>query len=126
MGERHPLVATSTIGLARIRIEQDQYDEAEPLLHEALSIREEALPAHHPDRIEAATMLGACLTMLERYDEAEALLVDAHEQLTAHPPEDGETLTQQTLQRLVELYDAWEKPNYRSEYASLLAEAEAS
>lgn len=127
LSETHPFVVHPTIGLARIYMTQGRPRDAEPLLQEALSIREDVLPAHHPDRIEVATMLGTCLAELGRYEEAESLLIGAREQLTAHSSNGrADDLLHKTLEGLVELYEAWAKPDRVEEVEALLTEAGAS
>ena len=66
------------------------------------------------------SLLGAALVALARYDEAEAVLLDARrdlEAMPAPPRRDVET----TLTRLVALYDAWGKPDRAAAYRTRLA-----
>jgi len=90
------------------------------VLREALELRTKGLPANHPDIAESATVLGACLTALGRFDEAEAALVEASRVLDARPGARSRH-RRETLQRRVELYKAWGRPEKAREYAALLS-----
>ena len=66
------------------------------------------------------SLLGATLAALARYDEAEAVLLDAQRDLKAVPePRDREVKT--NLTRLVALYEAWGRPNKAATYRALLS-----
>lgn len=124
LGEAHLYTTDPIIGLARIRMKQARAPVARPLLEQALAIRREALPEGHPQVLEVASMLGACLTEVEAYDEADVLLRRTMEQLDA---QDGPALLRQvTLERLVELYDRWDRPEQATEYQQILAQHEAA
>ena len=79
-----------------------------------------ALP---PDHWFAATVqgfYGKCLMALERYAEAEQQVLAAYEAVNgALGAEDRRTRT--LLERLVELYEAWGKPEDAERYRALLA-----
>lgn len=122
VGETHPLVAVPATGLGRILMTQDRYQEAEPHLREALAIREQRLPPGHVDRIEVMAMLAACLTELNQFDEAETLLVDAHDLLEEHHLEAEEELWGRTLENLVRLYEQKQDPESIERFESQLAE----
>ena len=51
------------------------------MLREALAIREEALVPNHWGTALARSVLGACVSKLGRYREAEPLLVDGYTRL---------------------------------------------
>ena len=96
-------------------------DEAEKLLREAVRIRTENMPETHFLRATANGALGELLTAQKRFPEAEPFLLRSHESLkrsqTANSPR-----TRLALQRLVNLYEAWNKPDQAAPYrASLLS-----
>ena len=66
------------------------------------------------------SLLGATLAALARYDEAEAMLLDAHRDLEAEPGPQGRA-ARATVARLVALYDAWGKPEKAAPYRLLLS-----
>ncbi|MHC4966969.1 MAG: hypothetical protein ACYTGE_18960, partial [Planctomycetota bacterium] len=64
---------------------------------------------------------GMCLVELERYEEAEPLLVEAYPRLLLDPALD----TKDTIRYLVKLYDAWGMPDEAAEWRAKLPEEEA-
>jgi hypothetical protein len=110
--------------------------EGEPLLREGLDICRRALPKGDWFTADAESLLGGCLTAQERYGEAEPLvlggykgLVDAtgdppvtdswatHCILTLHAIPGAPPLrTRQALDRIIQLYEAWGKPDKAAEW----------
>jgi serine/threonine protein kinase/Tfp pilus assembly protein PilF len=90
------------------------YSEAEVLLRETLSLREKLDPAAWttPD---AKSMLGGALLGQQRFADAEPLLLDGYrglKQIEAQiPEEDRDIALPDALDRLIQLYDAWGKPD---------------
>jgi tetratricopeptide (TPR) repeat protein len=128
-GGDHQLVAIYSINLASLRLTQERPAAAEALLREALRVRvrsPQLVPGRRRTFLEddwsigaTRSLLGASLVGLARYDEAEAVLLEARRDLDALPrPHDRELKA--TLARLAGLYDAWGKPDKASEYRALL------
>ena len=117
LGDQHPNVAVSLANLAGVLLEERQAASAEPLFREALAIW---TTVDVPWQIaEARSALGACLTDLGRYTEAESLLVDGFMGLQeARGAKDR--YTQRATQRLVDFYTAWNKPERATAYRALL------
>ena len=91
-------------GMAEVLRRQGRYDEAEPLLREALAIREESFDAGHRLILELKSGLGATLTGKGEHAEATTLLVEAYEGfLDSRGAEHGGTRT--AAQRLATLYE---------------------
>ena len=80
-----------------------------------------ALPAGNLQIAEAQFALGACLSAMQRYGDAEPLLVASHSALRAAPvsPAAGADLEAATI-ALVTLYDRWGKPERGAEYRALV------
>jgi tetratricopeptide (TPR) repeat protein len=79
-GEFHPDTLSSTLNLASVYETQKRYAEAEPLLAELC--RPQALAAVSPAwQASYVGRMGICLARLERFDEAEPILRDAHHRL---------------------------------------------
>ncbi|HYU80043.1 MAG TPA: hypothetical protein VEK56_13720 [Vicinamibacterales bacterium] len=64
--------------------------------------------------------MAPSLVALARYSEAEAVLLDARKDLGALPAPPARDV-KATTTRLVELYDAWGKPDRAASYRALLA-----
>ncbi|MEE8154216.1 MAG: serine/threonine-protein kinase [Phycisphaerales bacterium] len=117
-GEEHSNTIGSMVNLALAWREMGKLEQAEALCREAIETAMRVLPAD--DRIIAMCQsgYGACLTKLEQFPEAEERLLAAYERLKETIGE-GE---QQTLQRLVELYEAWGKPDEAAQWRAKLFE----
>ncbi|MBU0640427.1 MAG: serine/threonine-protein kinase [Planctomycetes bacterium] len=111
-GDEHadPACAASVVALRLIG--QGHADEAEPILRRCAEVVE-GLDLPVCDKwlaAEVQNMFGHCLTELECYAEAEALLLPSYEALRAAR---GEAYigTRAALRRLVALYESWGKPD---------------
>ena len=91
LGSEHPLVAIYKINLASVHLARKEAGAAEALLRQALPVRIRA-PGVVPTRRRTfpeddwsvgatKSLLGAALAALARYEEAEAVLLDAHRDL---------------------------------------------
>ena len=76
------------------------------MLRECLSIREEVLKKHDWLIANARSILGECLTKLARFTEAEPLLIDSAHALQGNSKA-SEDRTTEAIQRVVDLYEAW-------------------
>jgi serine/threonine protein kinase len=100
--------AMTLLGWTLLR--QQKYAEAEPLLRDALAAHEKKAPAARTFHVRA--LLGACLLGRKQYAAAEPLLLSGYEGMKRHevtiPPEGKGQLTK-ALERLVRLYEEWDK-----------------
>jgi len=94
---------------------------AEPLLREALKIRQRALPPGHWRTAEAEGALGVCLEARAEREEAERLLLDSYRGFDSAPGWRSSQGREETLRQLVSLYDRWGKRNQAARYRALLA-----
>ena len=89
------------------------YADAEPILRECLAIREKTQPDLW-NTFTAKSMLGGALLGQKKYAEAEPLLVAGYEGMKRReatiPPLAKDRLTE-ALERLVQLYEATDKPD---------------
>ena len=125
LGSDHQLVAIYTINLASLHLLRKQPAAAESLLREGLRIRilsPRLVPSRRRTVLEddwsvgaTKSLLGASLVALARYDEAEAMLLEARRDLDALPGVHDREI-KATITRLVELYDAWGKPDRAAAY----------
>jgi serine/threonine protein kinase/tetratricopeptide (TPR) repeat protein len=123
------LIAIYTINLGEVRLAQKDPAAAEALLREGLRLRAVApgvvpmrrrtLPQDDWSVGATKSLLGASLIALGRYDEAEAVLLDARRDLESlRPFRDADMKA--VLTRLVDLYAAWGKPDAAATYRALL------
>jgi serine/threonine protein kinase/tetratricopeptide (TPR) repeat protein len=130
LGSEHQLVAIYTINLASVHLARKEPAAAEALLREGLRIRVLS-PQLVPNRRRifpeddwsvgaTKSLLGASLVALARYSEAEAVLLDARRDLEALPVPPRRDV-HATIARLIDLYDAWGKPNRAAIYRAQLA-----
>jgi eukaryotic-like serine/threonine-protein kinase len=123
----HPLVAIYSINLASVQLARKTAAAsaaAELLLRDGLRIRSLApgvVPGRRRTIVEddwsigaAKSLLGAVLVAQRRYDEAEAMLLDAERDLSASPSSQHDQIV--TSRRLADLYDAWGKPAKAARY----------
>ncbi len=115
LGDEHPAVADSLTSLALLRIAQSRFGEAEELGRQALASRRQALPADSWWIADSESVLGAALAGQGRYQEAEELLLGSFELLKSKVGP-ASYLMRDGSQRLVELYEAWSKPEKAIEY----------
>ena len=77
MGNDHPDVAQSLNNLANLYSDTGRYQEAEPLLKEALAIRRKRLGNDHPSVAQSLNNLAVLYYETGRYQEAEPLYKEA-------------------------------------------------
>jgi len=109
-GPDHPDTMWESAVYASLLMELDRSDEAKPLLTETLEHARSALPPDHWQTVEYAGRLGDCLRRLGEFDDAETLLLESHAGLLAAFGE-AHARTVAAIQRLVQLYESWEKPD---------------
>lgn len=106
----HPAMADALIVLGECLLERGDAAGAEPVLQKCLDIRRNVYPKEHLQVVLAKQALGRCLAVLERYEEAQKLLVEAYRGLS-------ETLGAESAQAkaasqaLASLYELWDRPN---------------
>ena len=122
LGGEDPQVAHTLANLGRCLLHQRRHAEAEPLLRRCLAIREERL-ADDWTRFNAMSLLGASLTGQKRYTEAEPFSVRGYEGMKtreAKIPPLGKAHLTEAAERIVALYDAWEKPGEAASWRAKL------
>jgi tetratricopeptide (TPR) repeat protein len=94
-------------------LKQRKWAEVEPLLRECLAIREKKEPDAW-STLNTQSMLGGALLGQKKYAEAEPLLLAGHEGMKARektiPPQANARIPE-SIDRLIELYTATNKPN---------------
>ncbi len=104
-------------------LEVKAFAEAEPLLRECLAIREKKEPDDARTFI-TQSMLGAALLGQKKYADAEPLLLKGYEGLKQREktiPPQGATRIPESIDRLIELHTATNKPDEAKKYQELRA-----
>jgi hypothetical protein len=113
------------IGLAVNHLKRHQYAAAEPLLRECLRIFDQ-MAANDRETPLTESLLGASLLGQKKYAEAETLLLAGYEGLKQREettsPLHKYRLTE-AIERLVQLYEAWAKPEKAAEWRAKLPAA---
>jgi len=106
-------------------LKQEKFLLAEPLLSESLVILKKQQPGLSPT-YNAQSLLGASLLGQKKYQDAEPVLQEAYEGLKRRQQQRPSTSHAQQLQaagrRLVQLYEAWGKPDKASEWKKNLTQ----
>jgi len=117
-GEDHPEVADSLTLLSSCLVAQERFDEAYEYAGAARRMLVSALPDGHWRTALAASAEGAALAGLQRYAEAEALLVESYTVLS-NDPKAMKALVNKAGERLVSLYEVWGKPEKAAEVLAM-------
>jgi non-specific serine/threonine protein kinase/serine/threonine-protein kinase len=118
LGPVHPVTLGTLTSVGRVLVEQQKYDEGEPFLREALSGHEKKDPDRWPF-FNTESLLGAALAGEGKYVEAEPLLLSGYEGLNRREPRvpwPNRVALQQALDRLIQLYDDWGKPQNAAQW----------
>src|SRR5262245_151199 len=118
LGDEHPSVGANLHDLAVLSYLEGEYAEAEKTERQALDIFHKSLEPNHWRIQRCRSHLGACLIKLKRYHEAEEQLLAGYAGLKATRDEQSE-FTRQTVSRLIELYEAWGRPEMAEPYRAL-------
>ena len=123
VGEDQPDLANMLSTLAEILLAEGDAAAAEPVLRESLAILHKSLPEAHWMTGETESALAGCLTRLGRYEEAETLAVRSY-QAIARVRGNDDPYAVGALERVIQLYEAWGKPDKIAEYRAALPDRE--
>jgi tetratricopeptide (TPR) repeat protein len=118
LGSDHPEVARTLASVGLCLLKEKKFVEAESLLRESCAIYERKLPDAW-ERFLALSLLGGSLLGQQKYAEAEPLVLRGYEgmrQREAKMPADAKKYLTETLDRLVQLYDAWGQKDKADEW----------
>jgi serine/threonine protein kinase/tetratricopeptide (TPR) repeat protein len=115
LGPDHPVTVGTMASLGRLLIEKRRFTDAEPLLRESLAIREKTMP-NDWKTFNARRMLGSALLGQKKYADAEPLLLKGYEGMKEREKSipksgGGEKRIPESLDALIELYTATNKPD---------------
>ncbi len=118
--DAHPAVGTAMSLLGRALARMDSLDAAERWLRESLAVRRANLPPGHFLLASSESILGDLLRMRKQYPRAESMLVAAERALVAARGERA-PIVADARKRLVDLYDAWGRPEQAARWRARLA-----
>jgi tetratricopeptide (TPR) repeat protein len=101
--------------LGSILCGKGEFDDALALYHESLAMRRKLLGYENEYTAVTRTSLGNCLRKAGRYEEAQAELLEAL-RVFRIAVGDHHRRTITCLERLVELYDTWSRPDDARKY----------
>jgi hypothetical protein len=111
-------IADALASLGENLLKQQKYVEAEALLRDSLTIREQKRPDDWKT-FDTKSMLGGSLLGQKKHADAEHLLLAGYEGMRerdAKVPARNRLRLMAALERLVQLYDAWGKPDKAAEW----------
>jgi serine/threonine protein kinase/tetratricopeptide (TPR) repeat protein len=117
-GEASPRSADALASLGENVLKQRRFAEAEPLLRECLTIREQKKPDDWRT-FQTKSMLGGSLLGQQKFAEAEPPLLDGYAGLEKRQPSipaKSKAQLADAVERLVQLYDAWGKPDRAAQW----------
>jgi len=110
--------------MTQVLLDAGKYAEAEALARECLALREKQIPDDWRT-FNTRSALGGSLLGQKNYAEAEPLLLSGYEGMKQREdkiPEQGKPRVKETLQRLVQLYEATDRLGQAAEWKKKLAE----
>lgn len=116
----HPLVSYPLLGIAHVHLDREEPEKAEPLLRKSLDIQLSSSGEDHWMVGLIKSRLGRSLTAMEEFEKAEPLLIEGFEILDEQLGQSHDR-TQRSIQNLIDLYEAWSKPEEISKYQEILA-----
>lgn len=121
-GNEHPQIAEIMARLAAVCLKRDDLEQADALCRDALNMQRKLLGDGHPQVLPTMGLLGKILTRRQQFAEGETVLLQTYE---AARKQSGERAagTVQSLKNLVELYDAWGKPDQAAAWGEKLEAA---
>jgi len=119
-----PQLDSPLVMLTQILIDEQKFVEAEAAVRESLAFREKNMPDKWFTS-NTRSVLGGILAEQKRYGEAESLLITGYDGLKQQEnmlPAAGKLCLRNSLERLVQLYDATGRPEKAADWKQKLAE----
>ncbi|MHC4141143.1 MAG: tetratricopeptide repeat protein [Planctomycetota bacterium] len=119
LGEEHARTLQSMHVLALVLWQHVDLAPADSLNRETLELAARVFGDDHPHTLSSRSLLARGLLRQERFDEAEVEALEYyHGSMRAHGPEHGET--RRAIKILIDLYEAWDKPDKASSWRARL------
>jgi serine/threonine protein kinase/tetratricopeptide (TPR) repeat protein len=122
LGEDHKRVADAKTKLAEVFLKRQEPAKAYELLTQALEVFLQTVPQDHWSFAEARGVMGVYLITVGSYEEAELKLIESYQVIRGRKGLESR-YTQKTLERLVALYESWDKPTEAKRYRCLQRKA---
>jgi Tetratricopeptide repeat. len=119
-----PQLAAALEEVGQALLEIKDYGQAESLLRESMSLGDRHFPESW-HRHHARSLLGGALLGQQKFKEAEPLLLEGYVGMQAREdqiPGDANVPLTQAEERLVQLYDAWNKPDQAAQWRRRLGQ----
>lgn len=120
-GDQNKSAVISLNSLAELHQVKDDLAKAEEIYQRALAISVNKLPSNYLTAITMGKM-GSFLAKMNRFNEAEGYLLNAYENLNSIFGIENE-YTIESLQDIIELYEAWNKPEKTAVYETILQDS---
>jgi len=115
LGNEHLDVARSLLALGNVLVQVGEFVNAERFLRRCVEASRRVAPVNDCQVASAQSALARCLAVQNRFEEAEPLVVESYlVLLAARGPNDPST--HEAIQYIIDLYDAWGKPELAAEY----------
>jgi tetratricopeptide (TPR) repeat protein/predicted Ser/Thr protein kinase len=121
-GPEDPSTTDVMDALGELWLQQLRFRDAEPLLREAFSLQTKKNPGGW-NRYYSQSLLGASLAGLKKFSDAEPLLLSGYEGMAARVapvPMNSRETQQDAGERILRLYELWEKPDRVQEWKQKL------
>ncbi len=123
LGEEHPDTLACLNDLGYLHYCQGRYDEAEAQYVRALELQQRVLGEGHTFTLYSHWGLARTLVKQGKWQEAETLAIDFHKKINDAPVLEHFG-TKYAVELLIELYDAWGKPEKANQWRAKLPEPE--
>jgi non-specific serine/threonine protein kinase/serine/threonine-protein kinase len=120
----HPRLADSERQLAELLCLQGRFAEAESLMARSVVAGRRAAQDKHFSFGLTLVLHGRSLTGLKRFEDAEQNLLKGYDILKAARRAADHQLTSDAVRALVDLYDAWDRPEDAARFRAMLPESE--
>ena len=124
VGDIHLDVSLCLDNLGWFLLHQDRLEEAEPIFREGLDVRRKLLGDGHWNLTTSLENLGLLLLKKGDFAEAESLLLDAL-QIRRRARGANHAGTLKTVNGVIDLYEAWGRPEKAEEYRALMPSSAA-
>lgn len=121
LGRQHQVSLGYRTRYAAVLRDMERYEEADEILLEVIDDTAGGYGREHWRYGEALIEYGEFLLEVERFDEAEENLTAGYEVNSSTQDDSGQT-AQRVIRSLVQLYDAWDKPDEAAQWRAKLPE----